>query len=342
MFIPKNTNSQQRYFYSGIEFGSQSTFNPVTYILNGGFDILQVGDRDRRIFKFPYAQSFNTVWQNLRSPFDAINQYGTSKFISDEVFPTEIKTESGQWVPNYAIHLIGGGMSSAALTEWYDCYGFPVPAVFSGVTVAIQHLLNEVVENYPKKGVNVDPIADIYIFDIAGVVLFSFDGVKDFFGNTLNMRDWSLQPSVTFPDGKLQNVGQYFALKWELPFSKNNYLFTHLGMGGLFGLSHKINQTDAISFGAGVKTTTTIKVDNGRNKWTVGVKWSAALFWDSDNSLLASLKLNGMKDYFCELNIYPGVIKLPYFSPGIWSVIGLDGNFTFGISTRYSIGIGYN
>jgi hypothetical protein len=39
--------------------------------------------------------------------------------------------------------------------------------------------------------------------------------------------------------------------------------------------------------------------------------------------------------------VYPGVIKIGNFSPGIWTVIGRNGNFTMGFTTRWLIGAGY-
>jgi hypothetical protein len=40
-------------------------------------------------------------------------------------------------------------------------------------------------------------------------------------------------------------------------------------------------------------------------------------------------------------DIYPGIIKIGNFSPGVWAVIGRNGNSMFGFSTRYVFSIGY-
>lgn len=131
---------------------------------------------------------------NLGSLLHQINKYGFYKFFTSEIFPLNFKTESAQWWSNYQLHLIGGGMTFTALTEWYQQHNFPHPVIFSIVSMEVYQLLNEIVENKTYKGTNVDPIADINIFDIGGMVLFSFDNIKNFFSKKLNLADWSLQP----------------------------------------------------------------------------------------------------------------------------------------------------
>ena len=60
-----------------------------------------------------------------------------------------------------------------------------------------------------------------------------------------------------------------------------------------------------------------------------------------NNSLLASIVLSGIKEYFCSIDVYPGIIKIGNFSPGIWTVIGRNGNAMIGLSTRYVLSAGY-
>ena len=97
-----------------------------------------------------------------------------------------------QWAPNYQQHLIGCGMLYTAMKEWYEDKNFPVPWLFSSVTLMTQHLLNETMETGPYEGWSVDEISDIYIFDLGGIILFSFDNVNEFFHDKLNLADWSL------------------------------------------------------------------------------------------------------------------------------------------------------
>jgi hypothetical protein len=57
-------------------------------------------------------------------------------------------------------------MTFTAMKEWYEYYNFPAPVVASITTMAIYHLLNEVVENGTFSGYNrtfnyVDPRSGI-------------------------------------------------------------------------------------------------------------------------------------------------------------------------------------
>ena len=49
-------------------------------------------------------------------------------------------------------------------------------SVLEGATLFAANLLNETLENNGVVGPNTDALADLYVFDLAGAVLFSFDG----------------------------------------------------------------------------------------------------------------------------------------------------------------------
>jgi hypothetical protein len=332
--------AQQRYFYKGRNFGSEALYNPIYLLLNGGYDILQLQGHDRNIFNFNYAAGVKNVFKNLGDPFGVIKRTGTKNFFYNELFPIDFARKGAQWWPNYQLHLIGGGMTYTAAKEWYEENKFPIPAFFSVLTMASYHLLNEVVENGNYAGDNVDPVADIYFFDIGGIILFSFDGVNKFFSEKLNLSDWSLQPSFVLKENTLQNNGHYFSIKWKFPFSESWSLFYYFGMNGLTGLSYKFEDGSALSIGAGLRAKEFETLDQSINKKTISLTWNAGLFYDMDNSLLTSLHLSGLTDYAINLNIYPGVIRIDKFSPGAWLVVRKDGKFIFGITTIWAPGLG--
>ena len=281
----------------------------------------------------------NNVLHNLGDPFPRIQQYGWSQFLRTEFLPLSFTVETMQWIPNYQQHLIGGGMLYTAMKEWYEEHKFPMPWLFSSITVMTQHMFNEVMETGPYEGYSVDEISDIYIFDLGGIVLFSFDSVNEFFSKELNLSDWSLQSSISLPDGRV-NAGQYFSVKWKLPFSNDYSLFYRYGLGALYGLSKKVDSTDNFSVGLGFKTKHLVDLNPNTRQRTIETSWYAGIFYDRNNSLLASLVMSGLKEQFCMIDIYPGIIKMGNFSPGIWSVIGRNGKFTVGFSTRYVFSLG--
>lgn len=332
---------QEKYFYTGKDYGSQALYNPFNLILNGSYDIIQMEGANRKIFRFPYQAGSRNVLKNLGSPFGPIVRYGWWKFLRNEIFPIEFARNRAQWFPNYQLHLIGGGMTYTAMKEWYEYNKFPVPAVFSVATLAGYHLLNEFVENEAYSGDNVDPIADIYVFDIGGIILFSFDNVKKFFKDELNMADWSLMPSFNFSDFSLQNSGQYFSIKWKLPDVDNWHLFYYFGMSGLGGLSYKFQDGSAISCGAGLKARRRYVLNPQTYQMSVTTVWHAGFFYDKDNSLLASLLFSGLEDNAINMNIYPGIIKFERFSPGVWMLMQRNGKLLIGLTTVYTPGFGF-
>ena len=335
------TSSQDRLYYHNLPYGSQANYNPLSVILNGSYDIIQMENRSREIFNLPYAVGTKNVFRNLASPFSMISEYGWGDFIRREVLPLSFNVESGQWWPNYELHLIGGGMTSVMMREWYEDHGFSSPMVWSIGTMAVYHMLNEVVENGSYSGNNVDPIADIYLFDIGGVLLFTSEPVSRFFSEELHLTDWSLQPSIALNNGTLQNNGQYFALKWKFPFSDSYSLFHYFGLRGLFGVSKRFEDGEAISVGAGVRAVSLKLLDPDFFLLTTELRWEVGFFFDRDNSLLASLFIGGAYDNPVTLNIYPGVVKFDSFSPGIWALYSREYGFSVGVTTVWAPGVAW-
>ncbi|MCF7823731.1 MAG: hypothetical protein K9N35_06115 [Candidatus Marinimicrobia bacterium] len=328
-----------QFFYTGKSYGSEALFNPVSVVLNNGYDIIQLGNRERTIFDYPYKDASANVWRSVSHPLKTISAYGTQKFITSELFPLKFSIKHVQWWPNYNVHLIGGGMTYRMLIDWYKFYDYPKPVLLSIVTVGAFHFLNEVVENYYFKDYNGDAVADLLFFDIAGVLLFSNDRVARFFRKRLNLSDWSMQPSIRFSDKSLHNNGQYWTIKWDLPKTVKWQLFYTFGMDGLVGLSYKLDPENTISMGGGFIGKELIDVDEERNIKTVKLVWSTGIFYDRNNSLLASLKISGHIDYPVLFNVFPGVLKVGAFSPGLWTAVNKDGGFIFGLTSRWTPGI---
>jgi len=45
-------------------------------------------------------------------------------------------------------------------------------------------------------------------------------------------------------------------------------------------------------------------------------------------------------DYQVVMNVYPGIINLGNISPGVWTAIDKHGKYMFGVSTRWTPGLG--
>ena len=328
------------YFYTGKQYGSESLYNPFSLIVNGGYDIYQLSDFNRQFLDFNYKTSAENVSNNLFHFNATINQVGWWHFTKTELLPLTFNTKGAQWVPNYLLHTMGGGMSCTRLTEWYESQNVPIPKIFSILTVLSAGFLNELAENGEYVGYNSDPISDTYIFNIAGIILFNFPEVNKFFSQQLHMSDWSLQPTLTIPNLALNNSGQYFSLKYNLPFTPRWSLFSRMGMSTMGGLSYKIDTERSLSFGAGARAYKWIMIDSVGRQQSVSTRFTAGVFYDKNNSLMASLVFSDVEDCFLDINIYPGILHLGKLSPGFWTIIKKDGTPIFGISSSFFIGLG--
>jgi hypothetical protein len=229
-----------RYFYFGYDYGTQALYGPLWVFINRGYDVLQDHVAGRNIFTFDYRTNTSNVLHNVAHPIPAISADGWRKFLSEEIFPLKYGRNTARWPPNYSLHLIGGGMTYTALREWFEDYDVPFPRVLSAFTLMASALVNESLENKGVRGYNTDALADIYVFDIGGIILFSFDWANRFFSHTVVIDDWSLQPAFTAPHGELHNVGNYFAAKWALPFYRRLRLFAWFGEATTAGLSFAV------------------------------------------------------------------------------------------------------
>ncbi len=341
LLCSSNALPQKNYFYFGRDYGSDANFTPLQVLLNGSYDIMQLEDHKRDVYNFPYKSAWNTLWKNIGNPFHSIKIYGTRNFLNDEVLPFDFRKNHAQWWPNYQLHLIGGGMTYAALEEWYAYHHYPQPTLLAITTTFGYHLLNETIEIDQGTGITIDPISDIYIFDLGGILLFTSDKVKEFFSSTLNLRDWSLQPSFSAKDGHLHNNGQYFEVKWFTPWSDKLGVFYYFGVNGLTGVTYKLDDEYSLSGGGGLRAKKNVTLDASVGRQTVQTVGTGGLFIDRNNSLLGSLFVSGLSDYTVLVNIYPGIINLFPFSTGCWVAVSEKGQLAFGVNILRLPGVGY-
>ena len=332
--------AKPRYFYFGLDYGSQALYGPLWVFVNRGYDVLQDHVAGRNIFTFDYRTNLGNVARNIANPFPAISADGWKTFLTEEIFPLTFTQSTARWTPNYSLHLIGGGMTYTSLREWFEDYGVPAPRVFSAATIMASAFINESLENKGFVGFNTDCIADIWVFDIGGIILFSFDWPNRFFSHTVIIADWSLQPSFTLPNGELHNVGNYFSAKWALPFYRRLSLFAWYGEATTAGLSFAFNDEYSLSASAGgavihLTNTATHSVEN-----VVSFVPTGAIFLDRHNSLLASLQITNVDDYFIHFNIYPHAFTERGPPVGVWGVVDKRARVAAGFAIGRPFGIG--
>jgi hypothetical protein len=331
---------EHRHFYRGYDYGSQATMNPLSVFVNRGYDVLQLRGGQRNPFEIDYGSNAANVVENVADPFSSISERGWGEFVSREILPLRYGPGDAKWMSNYSLHLLGGGVTYVELEEWFAAHHVPAPAAASITVVMASAFMNELLENKDNRGANTDAIADLYLFDIGGIVLFSFDPVRRFFSTTVPVVDWSTPPALTYPDGDLHNHGNYFAAKWSLPFYPRLRLFSYFGAWMTVGFSQRLDGEHSLSTAAGVAsgrpTARTETAVDDSIQWVPG--W--AIFLDRNDSLLAQLKIANLPDYFLHANVFPGVLPRARWL-GLWSAVGKEGHFVLGLSTSLGFGAGF-
>lgn len=330
---PLFSQDETSFFYHAYPYGSESAYHPVSLILIGGYSIFQVESQNKHVADVDYRTGWKNVWMNILHPVREIERFGWRKFITTEIVPSSLKPKSAQYIPNYQDHLIGSGMQYRAMREWYAFHQFPCERLFAFGTMAAFHLLNETVENNRYQGNNVDPIADLLLFDPLGMLLFESDRVCRFFSRTLNLRDWSTLPAYDPVHGTMENNADNYSMKWRIPNQRRWSVFYHFGLNGLLGMSYTKESGSCISGGFGVMAKNRKKVEPEKNNLflTVDLIWNAGVFYDRNGSLMASLMVSGSRAYKVKANVFPGVVRIAGVSPGFFAALGQENEFIFGV-----------
>lgn len=331
-------NGSKQFFYRGLPYGSEALVHPVRMIVNGGLGILQFDDHNNRLGEIRFARGWRRVRDEVGSPGRTIGIAGWGEFLRREVVPISTSRRDAQYWPNYTLHLIGGGMSHVMMREWFAAHGSRHPNANAVLTMTAYHVLNEVVEAEGRTQHSTDAIADLLLFDPAGVLLFSHDGVAGFFGRTLNMRDWSTQPAIDPATGAIENQGQNFSMKLALPNTERWKLFYHFGNHGELGLSYVRPDGSAFSAGAGLRARSLIELGDGSR--TADLVPAYGFFYDRNGSLMFSVTSANTSRYGLRVNAYPGLVNVRGWTAGLFVMFGRNGETILGTHlVRFPVGL---
>jgi len=314
--------------------------NPPGVLVAIGFDVLRQPAYRANPFDRDYMWSASNVWRSIAHPLRAIEDSGgAGDFVANEIFPWRgLSRTGGQFEPNITLHLLGEGMVSRKLGEWYAARRVPAPYVAGVLTMAAVQFLNEVVENGHFRGPNRDPVADLLLFNVAGWALFAFEPARRFFSGPLRVDYWPDQAAVDLRSGRFVNVGENAAFKIALPWTEWR-LFFYSSIMGLAGLSIPLRGRDVLSMGIGGGVVELVAQDVGRGGRSVssGKEANAELgiFWDRDESLLASLKAGGTANPHLALNVYPGLFSIGSVALGAFVVAGKYEGISAGLTVRW-------
>lgn len=324
---PPPARGMEAYFYRPREVGSDSRFDPLTSAVNYGFDALQI----RRSFdEQDLGERSARVWHHLSHPVGPIRRRGGIKgFVNRQIAPTDLEhlNQTGVMLPNYALHLLGGGMVYRKNAEWFEAHGYPLPRTLAALLGMGAEVFQEVTEK--KSTTAEDEVADVWIFRPAGMLLFSWDPAARFAARRLHMVEWPYQAVYLAGAGRFGNAGQSYAVRPVLWGRGEVRPFVFFGMTTLAGLSHRLSGGDDLSWGLGAAVVDARRV-------SAEVRPSAGLFWDREGSLLASLLLNGTEGLAARLNVYPGVLRSGPWSPGLFLGVEDAGGVQVGAVLRWT------
>jgi hypothetical protein len=327
-------------FYANRQAGSEVQFNPVSLVINGGYDQLRTGNT-RQVFRLPYRTAAANVFRSVANPVPVLGRYGWGRWLRDEVFPLTTRGQGGgQWYPNYQLHLFAGGMSYVRISEWYAQHGVGRPRLAGGFTMYAWHLLTEMIENGGRVGDNEDALTDLLIFDSGAIVLWNNDWMQRAFSDHIQMTLWPGQPSLSLSDGTIQNAFMTAMLRAPIPRVERWRAFTTMGASFLVGVSHRRGNDLWFSLGGGFDPASNPIIDPATGRKSVTLLPNIGIFVDRDGSLLGSLLANGGSDVLAGVNLYPRVVHLGPFSPGIWAQALRDGGFRIGLASRWGVGVG--
>jgi len=130
-------------------------------------------------------------------------------------------------------------------------------------------------------------------------------------------------------------MGQFYVVKLPLERTHTWSLISTFGMNELFGISRKFNGGKSLSLTGGViiNSLTDAYISQNQQSLTATLRWSAGIYYDVNNSLLTSLIVTGADHNRLRLNVYPGLLKIGSFSPGIY--VDNTGVWSMGMSIRY-------
>ncbi len=335
------TSRRGRRFYTGKRYGSEAQFNPLSLVVTGGFDQLRTRGADKHIFRRSYGIAATSVWQSIIHPDRVVRRYGFGNWVRDELLPLSGRgSGGGQWAPNYQLHLLGGGMTTVRLEEWYLQHGASHPLLLAASTAYAWHALTEMVENGDRRGDNVDAMTDLLLFDAASILVWRSERVQHLFGDVLEMTNWSGQPSLGLREATIENVHQTTMLRAPLPFTSEWRALTTFGGSFLVGVSRRARADHWVSVAGGWDPAENPVVDEATGRKTVVLNPNAGAFWDRDGSLLASVVVRARREELVTLNVYPGVVRVLGRSPGLWAQWLDSGRFRFGVSSALGVGVG--
>lgn len=336
---PANEIPDYFFYQPETPYGSAAQFSPLNVLATRGFSTLMWSDSERHPLRIDWGNGIANLWDAIASPHAAIERSGGFRaWLHDEFLPEGWNVWSWAFAPNYAGHVIAGGITARGLGEWFDAHGAPAPRVLGGVAAMATILVNEAIESRNGTAGYSSTTADVYVFEPLGIALFSVDGVARWFSTRLHAADWSPQASLTLPHLQLLNNSQLMSYHAGLPFSDRlDWLFV-TGQGSQVGVLYDLGPEYRVAVAGGFTASSQL-IDDRSNESLVA-KAGAGAYLVRNNSLLANVNVFRGGETRVVVNVYPGTFRGPFRELGSWAMVNRGGDFSLGMSYRRMLGLG--
>lgn len=250
-------------FFRPDGIGAHAFHTPWATIIESGFE--EYGSRP--LSQLDLFKGHRNVFSGLIRPREAIENYGVDNFIYQQLLPGFwVEDSTPSYLPNYLWHLIGGGFRFRQMMEYYEHNNYSHPQLMSWLTLYTGHWLNEAVQAQKFSQGSADALADLFLFDWLGKILFLSTPVAEFFAEFFHLKDWTFQTFWDPLSNSLVNTGQLY---WaRLP------LYWGLSLSTITG--HTVNAVNLTYSG-----------DEDQTQWTLGMGLQASGFTVSDNDDLS-------------------------------------------------------
>lgn len=325
----KENKTVHYYFYKEDDSGSRAFHTPWNLFIEGGFGALH----NRKIDDFHFRDGADSLCYNISHPFSVISDYGWKNFFMDEVIPNPYGNDN--YIANWTWHLIGGGFRCKMMEEYYIYHGYSYPKLMAWITMYSMHFTNEAVQQETLHG-PVDPIADLYIFDFLGKLLFEIDAVSYFASEYLHLTDWTYQTQLDPQKLRLLNNGELFWVRLNIYGRLSGSILTG-ELTNSFGLTWEFSHGRQLSFGCGGKAKTFKTAENGRPEADRMSLTAGAYYSIDDNPMVVityepAVKVQNNTAYDPrEVNEYSEKLIINLY-PGLLKIFGR----TFGLSLQYN------
>ncbi|MEK7705394.1 MAG: hypothetical protein AAB426_10580 [Myxococcota bacterium] len=341
------------WFYGSDGCGARAFSTPWNVAVSGGFGALY----GHTLSGFDWQHGATVLGRTIANPVDAVSEYGWRRWLRNEIVPSR---GTQAWNPNYGWHLVGGGMRTYLLKEYFASQGAQYPTLYAWLSTYAMHLSNELLQAVKYERYSEDAVADLFIFDVLGKLVYEIRPVRELASGMLHLRDWTFQTQWNPLTDRLLNNGQLFWVRAHVAGPLSVSAVTG-ELVNTVGITWELSHQRQVSAGVGLKARGFALTDQGDSR-ALSFQLNAGLYYSVDDNVYAMLTFdpedhantryvtsrtgstlpNGDNNVLSSrvmLNLYPGFLQHGDFRPGITIAWSSDALFVGLVSNDWPIGL---